>query len=355
MNKIKCVMVLWTAFALNAYAADIDEVKVIRKIYQTAQQNKQNENKIVIERNVVYCGAGLNHKKAEIILNNQHKPALIREHVRIGVQNYYREYLFNQHGMPIFYYIDDNTHDGNKQERIYFLNQDKIHTKPENLNKNVQELKAIKDTFTQYADLVNLLQTKNKAVEIKNPQSRLIQSDEAKNYIEIKQIDDELNKIERNIKLSQQENYLHLKANTTVSMWDKDNTLTKLTFPLSSSDDCSVNRGSLELLQIEEDDGMFGENYFFQNNRLKRYDWWESVEGGEKIVYFLNNQKIYCLGSFRVPTPEHKNGDFQYIMSACHQDIRGGLPFFPKELTDEEQFSQKYLKIFEKLWLLELI
>lgn len=354
MKKITAVFlgIALSGFLGSANAADSDEIKKIRREYQ-AVQNTQNAHKIIIDRDRNYCATGVGHKRVEIILNHRNQAKFIRESFNISAQKFYREYLFDDKNQPVFYYINDNLYDGKKQERIYFLSQGKIQTLPENLQKNDAELQVIKKQFSQYTDLVKALQ--QSYIKEENIAQRIIKANEAKNHQEIKLIDNRFNEIKKKIQESKEENHLKMQTKVLIHSNNEKSELNFYFLPISEN--CpEMNDGSrLDLLMIEnEADYSLGENYLFnEQGDLKRYDTWEDVEGSEQILYFLNNKKIHCLGTWRVMSD---NGSFDYVLAACNDNTIRGIPFFVQEndLTNQEKQGKRYLEIFKKLSPLDL-
>ena len=346
----KFALIITLLFSSNLWAEAPKGVEAVRKDYKEAQ--KSADYSISINRDRNYCAIGPANKKVEIIFDGNKKPKLIKESFNKSGQKFYREYLIKNDNL-LFFYQNDNTHDGKVEKRIYFL--DTLYTLPENLEISSQEIKEIKETAKNYLNLAKKVSNyKSEAEEFEKIEPYLIKEEEAKNNHEILAIDKRKNNLEELIKNSEEE--IHLKSQTTILIKDKKDKK-EFKFYYSPDEECgnpAISKLNLvKILKTDNDGGVeFGEEFLFneKQNLIKNVNW-ESIEGSEGSLYFLNKDKIYCLGDIRVMK---EDGTMEQFTIACNSPKKEKGMFFDINNYGAKKDSKKVLEIFNSFSNLEL-
>lgn len=336
---------------VNAFAETPKQVQEIRKAYANAQ--KPSSYSITIEKNRNYCAIGGSKRKVEFLFDEQKNLTLIKEGFNRSVQNYYYEYLFNKN-QPYFFYRKEDTYDGKVEERLYFLGSNSFYSLPEGIKKTEQELNAIKAKFENYLNLVAQIKAYQEReydeAEEANLKARFIKPEEGENNAEIKAIDEREKELENRIEQGKEE--IHLDDRFVITIKSKiegrDDEFAdykeKWTFHSSATEECgNPASNQLDLIKIEkfnfpsDDEGDEGEDFIFdEKGKLKKSYSWESHEGSEGILYFLNNEKVYCLKTIRIVG---EGGVFTQIPVPCN---------LPKRMEDGDELPYFLLKVDKK-------
>lgn len=361
LSNLLLFIILSITFSVSIYAQPA-QIKEIRNIYQIAQQNAKTADKIVIDRQRNLCATGPSHKKVEIFLNAKRKPFFIRESFNLAARTFYHEYLFDKQDKPLFFYIKSNTADKMQEERIYFLSNGTSYTLPETLSqKNSQYGTQYKELFNNYQQLVTQLENLDNYQESKHQHRGMITPEQAKNNSYIKNIDKLTDDIQKHIELSKDE--IHMEHYVKI-LHTSDNKTDKkqLHFVFADDSECGDTKykDRVQFVKIDEDFESFNssvaqqsEHFVFDKfpEHLQKFYQSESHEGSSGEIYFLPDNKLYCIGEERVL---ENDGSFIQKPVACNANTKNIIIFTPDYKYAQDQ-ANRLIKIFHQFSQMDLM